>query len=431
MSYPDFSDEYADECRRYGVPVDPSVVITLKTRWPILQPTSGFTDGHLLPLIGVLSKAHFIHTLKLHALGSSNAHRVHGSGNSNARALRDILVRNKGITHLDVSKMGIDSDGLAEICEALKVNNSVRTLILHNNFVGPRGGELLQAALQQEGGGGDDPVLLGASALREVDVRNNHLGYDAVCCLQSACAGREPAVELSADGNFVFEEVLNSVTHGVGALLAIFGSILMASHVQDKSVVHKWGTGIYCASLLILYTSSTLFHSFFLMPRVAYILQKLDHIGIYLLIAGTVTPFMLVNLHGLWSGTLLLCAEWGVALVGVVLSVVVRETLQALDMFLYLLMGWALVLAYSDVMEHLSGPCLALIAAGGVTYTSGIYFFVKGNDVPIYHALWHCFVLVASMLHYLAVFFYVIPHRIPGYYDDVMGDEVVCSGGGI
>ena len=203
------------------------------------------------------------------------------------------------------------------------------------------------------------------------------------------------------------EEIANSVTHGVGAVLAVAGlAVLTAFAALHGNAWHITACAIYGAAMIICYTTSTLYHSIQI-ERAKQVLRTLDHSAIFLLIAGTYTPFMLVNLRGPW-GWSLLAAIWTLAVTGIVLRLVLRGRLHGLIVALYLVMGWLAVAAVQPLLEHVARGGIALLAAGGVAYTVGVVFY-KWRRLPYSHAVWHGYVLLGSALHFFAVLFYVIP----------------------
>lgn len=203
------------------------------------------------------------------------------------------------------------------------------------------------------------------------------------------------------------EEVANSLTHGVGIVLAIAGlAVMTAFAALHGDAWHIVACSIFGATLILLYTSSTLYHS---IPgaRAKQVLRILDHSAIFLLIAGTYTPFMLVNLRGPW-GWSLLAAIWSLAAAGIVLRLLLRGRLHGVVVAIYVAMGWAVVVAVQPMLENVAGGGLLLLAGGGLAYTAGVAFY-KWRRLKYHHAIWHGFVLLGSALHFFSVLFYVIP----------------------
>lgn len=205
----------------------------------------------------------------------------------------------------------------------------------------------------------------------------------------------------------VAEEIANAVTHGVGVALAIAAlAILVARATLRGDAWHVASCAIFGAMLVVLYTASTLYHSI-PHPRAKNVLRVLDHSAIYLLIAGTYTPFCLVSLRGTWGWTLL-AVIWGVAILGIVLGIVAKKRRGVITAVLSAIMGWAAIVAIKPLMASVASGGIALIIAGGLTYTVGIAFY-GWQRFPYNHAVWHLFVLGGSILHFFAVLLYVIP----------------------
>jgi hemolysin III len=204
----------------------------------------------------------------------------------------------------------------------------------------------------------------------------------------------------------VGEEIANSVTHGIGTLLAIGGvAVLVTFAALRGSAWHVVACGVFGATLILLYVASTLYHAIPL-PGAKRVFRALDHAGILFLIAGTYTPFTLVTLRGPW-GWSLFGVVWGLALLGLVLQLTMpRRTVLAVG--LYLLMGWAVVIAVRPLLATLPTGGLVLLVAGGLSYTVGVGFYAW-RSLRYHHAFWHGFVLLGSAAHFFAVLLYVIP----------------------
>jgi hemolysin III len=202
-----------------------------------------------------------------------------------------------------------------------------------------------------------------------------------------------------------YGEKFNAWTHLLGALLAIAGGIyllVLASVLGDPWKITSFA--IYAAALVILYTNSTLYHS--LKGRAKIWLRKLDHLSIYLLIAGSYTPFCLVTLRGPWGWTLF-GIVWGLAILGMLQEIKPRSEARVLSIVIYVLMGWIVLIAIKPLLAALGTAGFTLLAAGGVLYTVGIIFFAYDNRFQHWHGIWHLFVMAGSLLHYLAILFYV------------------------
>ena len=203
------------------------------------------------------------------------------------------------------------------------------------------------------------------------------------------------------------EEIANSVTHGVAALLSIAGLVVMLSMMPvTAGAATITAAAVFGASMIFLYTASTLYHA---IPniRVKRILQVLDHSAIYVMIAGSYTPFCLVTLKGT-TGTMLCIAVWSIALAGIILQPVLMKRAEWLNCLLYLLLGWCVVLVFEPLMAALPSAGIWLLAAGGVVYSLGVIFYLW-ERIPYNHAIWHLFVLGGTALQFFSVLFYVLP----------------------
>lgn len=203
------------------------------------------------------------------------------------------------------------------------------------------------------------------------------------------------------------EELANSLTHGMGAGLSVAGLVvLVVFSSRFGDAWHVVSTAIFGTTLVLLYTSSTLYHSF-RGARIKQVLRKLDHAAIFLLIAGSYTPFVLVTLRGPW-GWSLFGVVWGLALIGVVLKFWFAGRFRLVSTMIYLGMGWLVMVAIKPLMAALPSGGLTLLVAGGLCYTGGALFYLW-KRLPYQHALWHLFVLGGSACHWTAVFLHVVP----------------------
>ncbi len=201
-------------------------------------------------------------------------------------------------------------------------------------------------------------------------------------------------------------EKLNAWTHLVGAVLALVGTVVLIVLAALEGDPWKIvSVSIYGATLVLLYTFSTLYHS--LRGRAKDVLRELDHHSIYLLIAGTYTPFCLVTLRGPW-GWSLFGVVWGLALLGSLQEFWLKDGARIVSVVIYVLMGWTALAALFPLMEALGTAGFAWVAAGGVFYTIGIIFFVIDERMAHAHGIWHLFVLAGSTAHYVAILRYVI-----------------------
>ncbi len=206
---------------------------------------------------------------------------------------------------------------------------------------------------------------------------------------------------------FPRDELASSIIHGVGAVLSIAAlSVLVSLSAMQGDVWRIVSFGIYGATLVLLYLISTLYHSL-RSQRARRVLQILDHSFIYVLIAGTYTPFCLVTMNG-WVGWTLFGTIWGLAVVGLTLKATMFGRFQFFSQAMYVAMGWLVVVAIYPLWRALPPAGLAWLVAGGVFYTSGLIFF-SWRSLPFHHTIWHLFVIAGSACHFFAMFFYVLP----------------------
>ncbi len=203
-------------------------------------------------------------------------------------------------------------------------------------------------------------------------------------------------------------EKFNSITHLVGGVLALIGlGSLLTVGLQQENLIIFFSFMVFGLMLVILYTMSTLYHSFHL-PKLKKIFQQLDHISIYLLIAGTYTPFMLVSL-GDGNGPLMLSFVWGLAILGILLDLFIKKRIEALQIIIYLMMGWVCTLEWDNLKDAITAAGVFWLVAGGIFYTIGITFYALDHKKKLRHAhgIWHLFVLSGSVSHFISIIAYV------------------------
>ncbi len=203
------------------------------------------------------------------------------------------------------------------------------------------------------------------------------------------------------------EEIANSITHGIGAGLSIAGlSLLVVLASMHGDVWRIVSFSIYGTTLVILYLASSIYHG---LPasKAKNIFQIIDHVSIYLLIAGTYTPLMLVNLKGGW-GWSIFGVIWGLALLGITLKTIFLNRFEKLSVIIYVIMGWICIIALKEMLIKISLPGLIWLGTGGILYTSGIALYVW-KSLPYNHAIWHLFVIAGSICHYFTILLYILP----------------------
>ena len=201
-------------------------------------------------------------------------------------------------------------------------------------------------------------------------------------------------------------ERFNAWTHLVGALLSLVGTVLLI--VKAAVTGDPWkivSVSIYGTTLIILYSTSTLYHS--LRGRAKIVLRKLDHLSIYLLIAGTYTPFCLVTLRGPWGWSLFIVV-WGLALVGMLQEIRPRSEARVTSLVIYAVMGWVIIVAIKPLLDNFETAGFLWLAAGGLLYTIGIVFYAYDSRFRHWHGIWHLFVIGGSLTQYIAIAFYVL-----------------------
>jgi hemolysin III len=200
------------------------------------------------------------------------------------------------------------------------------------------------------------------------------------------------------------EEKLNAATHAIGALLGIAALVLLIVFDTHKTEWSLFSVIIYGLSIIILFSASTLYHSV-RNEQHKHFFRIIDHISIYLLIAGTYTPVLLISLNNS-LGWPLFWVVWGIAVFGVFLKVFFTGRFEIFSTLLYLVMGWLIIFDFSNVSKVLGNGILFLFA-GGMAYTIGIVFYVI-HRIPYHHVIWHLFVLAGAIFHFFMIFFYVI-----------------------
>lgn len=203
-----------------------------------------------------------------------------------------------------------------------------------------------------------------------------------------------------------YGERFNAWTHLLGALLALSGAIwLIAVTARSDDLLNTFSVSVYGVTLVMLYSISTIYHS--LRGRAKRVLRKLDHLSIYLLIAGSYTPFCLISLRGPW-GWSLFGIVWTLAAIGMLQEIKLRSEARVLSLVIYAVMGWIVLVAIKPLLASLGVAGFLWLAAGGVFYTVGIIFFAFDQRFRHWHGIWHLFVIAGSLAHFTAIMFYVV-----------------------
>lgn len=203
------------------------------------------------------------------------------------------------------------------------------------------------------------------------------------------------------------EEIFNSIIHGTGVLISLAGLVLLIVFSSLYGTTsHIVSCTVFGFTLVLLYTASTLYHSF-RKPRIKYVFRIIDHSCIYVLIAGTYTPFMLVTVRGVLGWTIF-GIVWFLAVLGILFKTFFINRFKILSTLAYILMGWLVIIAIKPIFQELSGGAIFWLVSGGLAYTVGTIFYAW-KKLPFNHAIWHSFVLAGSICHFFAVLFYVVP----------------------
>ncbi|MDY0887967.1 MULTISPECIES: PAQR family membrane homeostasis protein TrhA [Kosakonia] len=211
---------------------------------------------------------------------------------------------------------------------------------------------------------------------------------------------------LIAQGYTLAEEIANSISHGIGLVFGIVGLVLLLGQAFDThaSTLAITSYALYGGSMILLFLASTLYHAI-PHPRAKIWLKKFDHCAIYLLIAGTYTPFLLVGLDSPLARGLMVVI-WGLALLGILFKLTIAHRFKVLSLVTYLAMGWLSLVVIYELAMRLSPGGITLLAVGGLIYSLGVIFYVC-KRIPYNHAIWHGFVLGGSVCHFLAIYLYV------------------------
>ncbi len=202
-----------------------------------------------------------------------------------------------------------------------------------------------------------------------------------------------------------FEEKLNALTHAIGAVFGIVALVLLIIFETKKTEFSLFSVVVYGISIIILFTASTMYHSFTDEKKKHYF-RIVDHISIYLLIAGTYTPVLLITLEQS-KGWLLFYIVWAIAAFGVILKLFYTGRFEAFSTILYLVMGWLIVFDFSTLNSLMPANGIILLMAGGLAYTVGIVFYAI-EKIPYNHVIWHLFVLAGAICHFFMVLFFVV-----------------------
>lgn len=392
--------QYFSACKLYHTDADAGLIVMIQHRLPVFKAGRQFGDIGMLPLTRLLR----------------------------AGALNHLRV-------VDLSYSQVTFTGVIALAEALKVNTSVQEILMHNMRVGPLGAEALGSVLGKNnrsvtyvqmracglgelGGRHIARHVLenDGACVTHLDLSVNQLGNGAIQEIQRALRARAhrrktddtiTPISVDMEGNLVLEEILNSLTHGVGIFIAFAASIELLNRASLYGLREILSVAVFSAALLLLYTSSTLYHAFFCCKATNKIFKALDHSAIYLLIAGTYTPVISLALRSNPYAAPLLWFQWICCALGLAMEFLEFSGKVQLTLLMYLVMGWSVLICIGDLHAELGDAGMAWLMAGGVFYTGGVPFFVWQFHMA--HVVWHMFVLAGSLCHMWLVYEHVIP----------------------
>lgn len=371
-----------------------------------------------------------IHRLDF-SVSSKISKRVHGSRgftSHGAFALSKVLQRSEHITEVFINRNKIGSFGATAIFKAVARNPTVKTILMKSCRIGERGALAFVKHICLNTNNYNCNLTL-------VDICSNQIGFKAFLAIQkvlqyhqlnhgynnnksdnenkddgNVTKDNHQKMVVDFDANLVLQEIMNGVTHGLGILLACIGTVLLSNKVKESSINHILSCAAYSTSLLVLYTSSTLYHSFFALTITRYIFNVLDHCAIYILLAGSYTPFLRIALgHRLIWSTYLLIFLWLCCIAGIFVEAFCNhwKYKRIFSLAMYLGMGWSCLICLPDLYSILGKEAILLLILGGVVYTFGVPFYVRNNNLD--HSIWHCFVLAGSIIHWLCIYIYIAP----------------------
>lgn len=384
---------YLDSCKAYGVQPSADVLNQLNVGVQKLSVRSQFGNLDLRALVMLLLDQDGLYLSRMRSLDFSRAH-LDASG---MLIIAQLLMHPSCVLEeLDLSFQDVGIEGACAVGSAVRVSRTMQTLRMHSCYLLDEGGQVMLDLMRN-------------TSLQTLNLENNIIAY--VTCQAILEVAKETAIDVVLDGNLVYDEVLNATTHGIGVCLGIAGMVLLLIKVKDKPSYYKISIAVYSVSATMLYLFSTLYHSLFATGRATVeIFRTLDYCGIFLLIAGSYTPFFVILFHGQLWAMVLIRGMWISAFLGISIAAFYRgpgETALRLTMFLG--MGWVAIFAMRQILKELGREGAALMIVGGVLYTAGVPFFVRSGHIGEMpdHSIWHLFVLSASTCHFFCIYLYV------------------------
>ena len=406
--------QYLAAGRLYGCQgrANAGVLTCLRFGLPTLRASGSFHDADMLAL-GELLLLHrngaLAHIRRLDFSIASKEGREHGKcgfRSHGAFVLSRVLRESRHIHEVYLQRNRVGPYGSSALFLAAGSNPTVRTLVMRRCQIGERGALAFA----------EHVCASPTTRLAKIDLSVNQIGFRGCIAIETALGRRAAAegggdpIEVDLEGNLVFQEVMNGVTHGMGVLVGLVGYLALSARARGLPTDHRISCKVYSFSILLLYLCSTLYHSFFALQVTRYVFEVIDKCAIYILIAGSYTPYLRIALGGQprWS-VWLLAFIWGCCLCGVSVEALFPtwKNKGTFSLSMFVGMGWACVVAVPDLLDVLPQGAINLLMLGGVAYTSGIPFFIR--NVNLDHSIWHCFVLAGSVMHWLGVYLYCVP----------------------
>ena len=388
---------YYSSCTRHSVLPNPIASIAFCTSTPyLLARQVDFNIQHILPICETL--AAFKNEISIKHLSFKDCKL----GPMCVPALAACLKENATVTTLDLPGNLITDEVADAMGEIIVTAQTLECLNIDANGMTHKAAAVLAKSVLENGGN--------TTNLQKIVLTNNYLTQTGVDLLSKA-SDATGIVVASKTGNFYVEETWSAITHGCGSIWSILMFFLFLRQATNcnASDLTWWAIVIYSISQLTMFLCSTMYHSFSccVSPSVIYIFGVLDHTAIYLLIAGTYTPYMLIlYTKHVNIAIFSMAAIWFLAAVGISLDVMYGGTnsvAKTLGLILYLVQGWYVAFISPWMFPLLTSYSLNLLGLGGLAYTGGVYFFIKGETQVRYHILWHLFVFLGALCHYFSI----------------------------
>jgi len=394
--------DYLARCKDYQVRPCPDFLTAVRhgtPTWKLVR-NSNFDDLALQPAADLLRESpELMGQFKSMDLSQARL------GPSSATELSHLLsLPSCQVEDLNLRGQPLGADGARALAAAIPQASQLEELACAGCRFGACGARAFKDLFKKEGK---------KLRLKRCDLQNNFIPHESCLELEAAALGC-PGLHLNLTGNRVYDEVLNAISHGAGAILAIVGAIFLGRAVSDKGSRHILATSLYSTSLIVLYLASTLYHSMYALgPLVTHIFKMCDQCAIFFLIAGSYGPFLLILFPGeLWPQSLL-CALWTAAILGIFTTALYNGPGRVyLQLMIYLSMGWSATSCLQSIKEKIGDDGIRLLVLGGILYSAGVPFFLKSSrsfGIPD-HTIWHLFVLAGSAAHYFCILWYCVPH---------------------